>query len=242
MSASNQRSPRSTGRESTSRNIHHASPPDLAQSDSASSHPPIVSQILYLVDRTIREASDKGLRDLMKSTQCIAKYAIELAQINLCDRTVKNVSNTMSAKWELNRLAQSAGGKKSVQGRILLGLFEIFQQAEGDFFALFIKHQDDLIRVTDELKVLIGGDLEFDRLTRLIPHMARGSSWGGLVIGSPNPHIVMTDHGPDFTIPEEMEAIAQASQDQGAVVGMVHLDWQVAGTGEDVQHINYPDF
>ncbi|KAK5675628.1 hypothetical protein LTS10_011728 [Elasticomyces elasticus] len=58
--------------------------------------------------------------------------------------------------------------------------------------------------------------------------MARGSSWGNLTIGSPNPYIVMTDHGPDFTIPEEMEAIAQASQDQGA--------------GKDVQHINYPDF
>ncbi|KAK3626625.1 hypothetical protein LTR56_019691 [Elasticomyces elasticus] len=228
MSASSQQSPRSTGRATTSPDIHHASPPDLARSDNASSPPPIVSQILYLVDRTIREASDKGLRDPMKSTRRIAKYAIEPAKNNLCDRTVKNVNNTMSAKWELNRLAQSAGGKKSVQRRILLGLFEIFQQAEGDFFALFIKHQDDLTKVSDELKALIGSDVEFDRLTRSIPHMARGSSWGNMTIGSPNPYIVMTDHGPDFTIPEEMEAIAQASQDQGP--------------GEDVQHINYPDF
>ncbi|KAK5722007.1 hypothetical protein LTR17_014511 [Elasticomyces elasticus] len=227
MSASSQQSPRSTGRAPSSPDIHHDSPPDLARSDNASSHPPIVSQILYLVDRTIREASDKGLWDPMKSTRCIVKYAI-VAKNNLCDWTVKNVNNTMSAKWELNRLAQSAGGKKSVQGRILLGLFEVFQQAEGDFSALFIKHQDDLMRVTDEPKALIGGDVEFDRFIRSIPHMARGSSWGSLVIGSPSPYIVMTDHGPDFTIPEEMEAIAQASQDQG--------------TGENVQHINYPDF
>ncbi|KAK5715942.1 hypothetical protein LTR15_009767 [Elasticomyces elasticus] len=228
MSASNQLSPRSAGRAPPSPNGEHSSPSHPAQLVTTSNTPPIFSQILYLVDRTIREASDKGLPDPIKITRCVAKYAIELAQNNLCDRTVKNIYNTMTAKWELNRLAQNVGGRKGVQGRILLGLFEIFQQADGDFFALLIKHQDDFTRASDELKALIGGDVEFDRLTRSIPHMARGSSWGSLTIGSPNPYIAMTDHGPDFTIPEEMEAIAQASQDQGA--------------RENVQHIDYPDF
>ncbi|TKA78291.1 hypothetical protein B0A55_04751 [Friedmanniomyces simplex] len=92
-------------------------------------------------------------------TRHVIQHAIDVAHDRLSSSTV---TNTLSAKIELNRLCNNAGRENTVQGIKLWAIFDIFQENDGDFYKLVTADLQDLKSASDELKEMVSDEAAFD--------------------------------------------------------------------------------